>query len=187
VVGCTYYEFGPKPSQYLIDVIISQSFDKGASFDYFVVTDQPWNPTVDAPLAEAFPDTTFIGDYFGLDASVQGFIPLWTDTRTGIQELWTAIVPEKGCEFVINRSTIGQNEVDALRKSEGGDALVKDAFRVIVDGFDAATIGVNSPSSVLNVASPISGMTVHCTGNAASSGGYGPGPQRFTFFYTLTL
>jgi hypothetical protein len=185
VVACTYYEFGPKPSQYLIDVIISQSFDKGASFDYFVVTDKPWNPTVDAPLAEAFPDTTFIGDYFGLDANIQGFIPLWTDTRTGIQELWTAIVPEKGCEFVINRSTIGQNEVDALRKLEGGDALVKDAFRVVVDGFDAATIGVNNPSSVLNVASPISGMTVHCTGNASSSGGYGPGPQRFTFFYNL--
>ena len=135
VVGCTYYEFGLKPSQYLIDVIISQSFDKGASFDYFVVTDKPWNPAIDAPLAEAFPETTFIGDYFGLDANIQGFIPLWTDTRTGIQELWTAIVPEKGCEFVINRSTIGQNEVDALRKLEGGDALVKDAFRVVVDGF----------------------------------------------------
>ena len=97
VVGCTFYEFGAKPSKYLIDVIISQSFDNGASFNYFIVTDQPWDPTVDAPLAEATPITTFIGDYFGLDASALGFYPLWTDTRTGIQELWTAILPEKGC------------------------------------------------------------------------------------------
>jgi hypothetical protein len=185
IVGCTYYEFGPKPTTYLIDVIISQSFDKGASFDYFIVTDQPWNPATDAPLAEAFKDVTFIGDYFGLDANVQGFLPLWTDTRTGVQDLWSAIVPEKGCAFVINRSTIGQDEVDALRKSEGGDALVQDAFRVVVDGFDAATLGLNSPSSLLNVASPIGGMTIQCTGNASTSGGYGPGPQRFTFFYNL--
>ena len=187
VIGCSFYEFGPKPSTYLIDVIISQSFDHGASFDYFIVTDKPWNPATDAPLAEAYPDTTFIGDYFGLDTNVQGFVPLWTDTRTGIQELWTAVFPEKGCEFIINRSTLGQNEIDALRKLEGGDALVKDAFRVIVDGFDAATLGVNSPSSVLNVASPLSAamMTVKCTGNASTNGSYGPGPQRFTFFYDL--
>ena len=29
------------------------------------------------------------------DASAKGFYPLWTDTRTGIQELWTDIVPVK--------------------------------------------------------------------------------------------
>jgi hypothetical protein len=56
VIACTYYEFGPKPSTYLIDVIISQSFDHGASFNYFIVTDQAWNPTVDAPWAEGFSD-----------------------------------------------------------------------------------------------------------------------------------
>jgi hypothetical protein len=28
----------------------------------------------------------------GLDASERGFYPVWTDTRTGIQELWTDIV-----------------------------------------------------------------------------------------------
>src|ERR1035441_731191 len=74
VVGCTFYEFGPKPSNYLIDVILSQSFDHGVSFNYFIVTDQPWDPALDAPLAEAYPHTTFIGDYFGLDASDSGFL-----------------------------------------------------------------------------------------------------------------
>ncbi len=39
------------------------------------------------------PIASFIGEYFGLDASAKGFYPVWTDTRTGIQELWTDILP----------------------------------------------------------------------------------------------
>jgi hypothetical protein len=185
VLGSTFYEFGPKPTKYLIDVILCQSFDHGASFNYFIVTDNPWDPTVDAPLAEGYSGTTFIGDYFGLDASNTGFYPLWTDTRTSIQELFTAILPEKGVEFIIDQSTIGQDEVDALRKSMGPKAIVTDAFRVIVDGFTAAQIGVTSPASPLNVPSPIAGMTIECTGNSSATGSYGPQPQRFTFMFNL--
>jgi hypothetical protein len=93
VIGCTFYEFGPKPTTPLIDVIMAQSFDGGASFNHFTITDQPWDPAVDAPWSHGDSNVTFIGDYFGLDTSYRGFYPLWTDTRTGIQELWTAIVP----------------------------------------------------------------------------------------------
>jgi hypothetical protein len=185
VFACTYYEYGPKPSKDLIDVVISQSFDHALSFDYFIITDQPWDPSLDAPQAEAYPHTTFIGDYFGLDANSQAFLPLWTDTRTGIQELWTAIVPEKGCEVVILRSTLGQNEIDALRKLEGGDAVVKQAFRVVVDGFDAATVGVHSTADSLPLPPLGTGIVILPKGNVSTTGGYGPGPQRFTFFYDL--
>jgi len=100
VIGCAFYEFGPKPSTPLIDVILAQSVDGGSTFKPAKVTDQPWDPTVDAPWAHhasdpsvVDPSVTFIGDYFGIDASVEGFYPVWTDTRTGIQELWTDIVP----------------------------------------------------------------------------------------------
>ncbi len=96
VIGCAFYEFGPKPSTPLIDVIMAQSFNGGASFNHFTVTDQPWDPAVAAPWAHGNPNVTFIGDYFGLDASYKGFYPLWTDTRTGLQELWTAIIPVPG-------------------------------------------------------------------------------------------
>jgi hypothetical protein len=102
VIGCTFYEFGPKPSTYLIDVIMARSFNGGASFNHFAVTDQPWDPAVDAPWAHHGDNTpidssvTFIGDYFGLDASNKGFYPLWTDARTGIQELWVDIVCKTG-------------------------------------------------------------------------------------------
>jgi hypothetical protein len=95
VIGCAFYEFGPKPSAYLIDVIMAQSLNGGNSFNHFTVTDQPWDPTVDAPWSHGDSNVTFIGDYFGLDASAKGFYPLWTDTRTGIQELWTDILTVK--------------------------------------------------------------------------------------------
>ncbi|MGF6921540.1 sialidase family protein [Paraburkholderia sp. 40] len=93
VIGCAFYEFGPKASTYLIDVIMAQSFDGGVSFNRFTVTDRPWDPTIDAPVSLVDPIASFIGEYFGLDASTNGFYPLWTDTRTGIQELWMDIVP----------------------------------------------------------------------------------------------
>jgi hypothetical protein len=184
-IGCSFYEFGPKPTAYLIDVLLAQSFDGGASFDRLTVTDRPWDPAVAAPWSHGDSALTFIGDYFGLDAGPKGFHPLWTDTRTGMQELFTAIVPERRCEFVVNRSTIGQDEVDARRRLHGPNAIVADAFRVVVDGYAAAEIGVAGPSSTLTVASPISGMQIKCTGNIPATGGYGPEVQRFTFDYEL--
>src|SRR6266481_9171269 len=74
VIGCAFYEFGPKPTTNLIDVMMAQSFDGGASFDHFTVTHQPWDPAVDAPWSHHGDSTpidssvTFIGEYFGLDA-----------------------------------------------------------------------------------------------------------------------
>lgn len=115
VIGCAFYEFGPKPTTPLIDVIMAQSFDGGASFNHFTVTDQPWDPALDAPWAHGVSSVTFIGDYFGLDASVRGFYPLWTDTRTRIQELWTAIVP-----FPIGSLLGAEGKVTLLRAHDMG-------------------------------------------------------------------
>jgi hypothetical protein len=186
VIGCSFYEFGPKPSTYLIDVIMAESFDGGGSFIHFTVTDEPWNPVIDAPWVHGDSSVTFIGDYMGLDASTRGFSPLWTDTRTGIQELFTAIVPERRCQIIVNKSTIGQDEVDARRKLAGGvNAVVPDAFRVAVDGYTAAQIGVTGPGSTLNVAAPTGGMTINCKGNFTGNGDYGPEVQRVTFIYDI--
>ena len=164
--------------------MMAESYDGGATFHYFTVTDQPWDPVVDAPWAHGDSNVTFIGDYFGIDASGAGFYPLWTDTRTGIQELWTAIVPERRCTFIIERSTLGQDEIDARRGQPGGP-VVPDAFRVVVDGFSGPQLGVTGPSSTLNVPSPAAGMNIICTGNTPDTGGYGPEVQRFTFHYNI--
>ena len=92
VIVCSFYEVGPKglSGKMLIDVGLSYSYTNAFQFNnYSIVTDQPWDPAVDAPLSHGDPHVTFIGDYFGLDASSKGVYPLWTDTRTGIQELFT--------------------------------------------------------------------------------------------------
>jgi hypothetical protein len=182
-VGCAFYEFGPKPTTPLIDVALAESFDGGASFDDFIVTDRPWDPTVDAPWAHGNPNITFIGDYFDIAASDRGFYPLWTDTRFGFQDLFTAIVPRKQCVFVINRSTLGQDEVDARRLS--GSAVIPDAFRVVVDGFSAAEIGATGSNSTIAVASPAAGINIVARGNVSDNLDYGREVQRFTFFYDI--
>lgn len=186
VIGCSFYEFGPKPTTFKIDVLMAQSYDNGGSFDFFTVTDQPWDPVVDAPWSHGDSNVTFIGDYFGIDASRNGFFPLWTDTRTGIQELFTTIVPEKKVVIVIERSTLGQDEIDTRRNN--GQLPIQNAFRVIVDGFTAGQLGLTSSSSNLAglpTVTPGTGITVQANGNVADNGGYGPEVQRFTFSYSL--
>lgn len=125
VIGCAFYEFGRKPNAYLIDVIMAESFDAGNSFYHFAVTDQPWNPTVDAPISLVDPIASFIGEYFGLDASSKGFYPLWTDTRTGIQELWTDIVPaKKGFDLNVPLDSYGQVAQILFGIIQGGDGAI---------------------------------------------------------------
>ncbi len=94
-IGCAFYEYGPTGGgefpPNLIHVVLAVSTNNGTSFDNRVfVTDQAWDPTVDAPIVHGTTHVTFIGDYFGLDASRLGFFPFWTDTRTGVQEMFVS-------------------------------------------------------------------------------------------------
>ncbi len=52
---------------------------------FYEMGPKPTNTLIDV----SDPKVTFIGDYFGFAGSERGFHPVWTDTRTGIQELWT--------------------------------------------------------------------------------------------------
>lgn len=89
VVACAFYEFGQTQAGYRIKTRIMGSFDGGTSFGLPAdVSDSPWDPAVNAPLAHGNPNDTFIGEYFGLDAAQDGFAVIWTDTRTGVQELF---------------------------------------------------------------------------------------------------
>lgn len=112
-IGCTFYEFGPKwpGGPLLIDVDLAVSTDNGASFgNRQTVTDRAWDPTVDAPWSHGDPQTTFIGDYFGLAGSPNGWSVFWTDTRTGVQEMFygseTRIGPWFGVQWT---DTMGPN------------------------------------------------------------------------------
>jgi hypothetical protein len=105
-IACSYYEIGPKWSGAppWINVFISTSQNAGASFlEVEKVSNVPWDPAVNAPLSHGDPNTTFIGEYFGLASSNAGFVPFWTDTRTGIQEMFSGrrmtIGPWNGVQF----------------------------------------------------------------------------------------
>jgi hypothetical protein len=90
-IACAFYEFGPKwnGGPPLIHVNIATSNNGAASFTTReTVTNVAWDPTIDAPWSHGDSTTTFIGDYFGLAGSNNGFLPFWTDTRTGIQEIF---------------------------------------------------------------------------------------------------
>lgn len=89
VVGCAFYEFGFKSGGYKIDTCVAGSLSQGNSFEYLTtITDQPWNPAINAPLSHGNPNDTFIGEYFGFDADNKTFAVIWTDTRTSVQELF---------------------------------------------------------------------------------------------------
>ncbi|HXO19803.1 MAG TPA: sialidase family protein, partial [Thermoanaerobaculia bacterium] len=98
-IGCAFYEFGPKgpAGKRLIDVVLAVSTDRGATFPHrLTVTEEPWDPTVAEVLLPVPQKRTFIGDYFGLEATRLGFFPFWTDTRTGVQEIFAARVAVGG-------------------------------------------------------------------------------------------
>jgi hypothetical protein len=91
-IGCAFYALGWREGYgYMIDVKLAVSLDGGATFPMMkTVTNRSWDPAIGAPLAHGKEDLTFIGEYFGLDGSSEGFTLLWTDTRTGMQELFAA-------------------------------------------------------------------------------------------------
>ncbi|KIP18984.1 zinc carboxypeptidase family protein [Burkholderia sp. MSHR3999] len=119
------------------------------------------------------------------------FHPPYSEMQNIIQEITCGLLAFclsvrkriEHCAFILNRNPIGQDEVDARRTT--GDLPMQDAFRVVVDGFTAAELGLAGPGSTLNVASPVAGMTITCTGNTSDTGSYGTQIQRFTFDYSI--
>ncbi len=177
-----YYDTVADPARIKTDVWMQSSTDDGQTWSAVtkVTTAQTDETSAGADSGNQY------GDYIGLTGYGNQFFGSWTDRRTGgVEEIWTAPlrIIAKQCVFVVERSTFGQDEIDARRAA--GSAVIPDAFRVVVDGFGAAQIGVTGPNSVLSVASPTSGITITCTGNTSDSGNYGPQLQRFTFHYNI--
>ena len=93
VFGCAFYQYDPTLSPPKIDVRIAPLWPGGAQFDFpKTVTDAPWDPAINPPIAHNTTTVTFIGDYFGIGAGEDFFELVWTDTRTGLQELFSASV-----------------------------------------------------------------------------------------------
>jgi hypothetical protein len=91
VIGCAAYSYSrtARPGNHPgIDVLVSASFDNASTWSWKAITDQPWDPSINAPWAHGDRNVTFIGEYFGFDAGKTEFHVLWTDTRDNNQNLY---------------------------------------------------------------------------------------------------
>lgn len=169
-IGCAFYLFGPKGSgefaPLLIDVILGVSTNNGSTFaNRAKVTDQAWDPTVDEVWAHSNPNITFIGDYFGLDASPLGFFPFWTDTRTGVQEIFCSRLSINPADAFVRDSSTDVGNVPSpgnhweyvdliVRRQPDGDTtfnnqdLLRDG---ITDHYIYARVKNLGPSAARNV------------------------------------
>jgi hypothetical protein len=176
-----YYDTVADTNRVKTDVWMQSSTDDGGTWSAAVKI-----TTAQTDETSAGASGAHYGDYIGLTGFAGQFFACWTDRRSGgVEEIWGAPlrIVTKQCIFIVERSTFGQDEIDARRAA--GSAVIPDAFRVVVDGFTAAEIGVTGPSSTLSVPSPTGGITIRCTGNTSDSANYGQQVQRFTFHYDI--
>ena len=88
VVNVIFYDRRNDPSNLLMDLYLTQSFDGGLTFEPNIrVTTVSSDPTAGSTRAG------LIGEYIGLAAATADRVhPVWTDTREGHQDVYTAIV-----------------------------------------------------------------------------------------------
>jgi hypothetical protein len=123
VIGCAFYVFGQEFGRWLIRVQLAASWDNGATFSYFVtVTERSWDPLVNPPFVHGDPNVHFIGEYFGLDAGQEEFALLWTDTRTGVQELFSDVVQTKRIDFAHIPELVAQILIGIVE--DGGGLII---------------------------------------------------------------
>ncbi len=101
----------------------------------------------------------------------------------------TVTVAAQDCFLVMNRSTYGEGEVQALVNLNGTPALVDQALYVVVEGFTPAELGLTSgnlaaPPNPPTVSTPVAGLTFEPHGSVLPQDpALPPRPQRFTFPY----
>jgi hypothetical protein len=174
------------------DVFMQTSTDDG----------QTWSTAVRVTSARS--DETTAGanvnqyaDYDGLSGFHGTFFPAWTDRRAaGAEEIWSANVSivQKQCFFIVDKSTFGQDEVNAMIAA--GSPTFDAAFYVVVEGFSAGDLGITladlsgapTHKPTLTSAPPVTGMTIgQPTALLAEDPSLPATPQRFTWVYPITF
>ncbi len=100
-------------------------------------------------------------------------------------------VVAQDCFFVVDRSTFGQGEVQALIVNQGAPAIFDPALYVVVEGFKPSDLGLNAgnlanPPNAPVIAQPATNMFVEFSGGVIPEDpALPPSPQRFTFRYRV--
>jgi hypothetical protein len=111
-VACSFYRYHtPASGPAVVNPMtcVCPSLDEG--FEYEIRTSsKAWDPKVRLVHDHLSPDNGFVGDYFGLSGADGEFQVVWTDTRTGRQELFTTrvrleskrivVLPESGVQIL---------------------------------------------------------------------------------------
>ena len=124
-VGCAYYDYGPKKEQAkLIDVHVTFSCNDGDSFHIpSTITDRPWDPMLHPPFSRGVSQVKFIGEYFGFCGVGSAFGVVWTDTRTGYQELFYDHVGIRGMTPMYARKSPAVVDILAGVVQDGGGLI----------------------------------------------------------------
>jgi hypothetical protein len=158
VVACAFYTFGLEAQHYVIRVQLAVSWDYGVTFPYFItVTDRSWDPLINAPGAHGNPNVHFIGEYFGLDAGVDHFALLWTDTRDGVQELY--------CDIVNTTKVVCPKMPEIMGEALFG--ILNDAGGILIVGGKIIKVPPHSP--LLEIVKPL--MAFDVADGLSSAGG----------------
>jgi hypothetical protein len=195
MIVVTYHDTVADAGRIQSHVYYQTSSDDGVSWSNAVqVTSAP----SDATGAAVDPAGFGYGDYDGLHGHYGTFFPCWTDFRNGIEEVWSsrlALIP-KQASFVMDRSSFGQDEVNAML-AQASPFQVSPAFYVVVDGFTPAELGITAadlsgaPGTVptFNTSIALGGITIGAPTQLVAEDPGLPGgiAQRFTWLYPITV
>jgi hypothetical protein len=195
-IAIVYYDTVADPGRKKTDVWIQTSADDGATWSTpSRVTDSPTDETVGG--ADVTGSTAMVfgdqyGDYNGLTGLNGEFIPCWTDRRSaGREEIWTALVrTTRDCFFIVQKSTFGQDEVNAILGQPPAPAVVPDCFWIVVEGYSPADLGLSAGNlgnppikPQIGVSPSVSGLTFVCTGVTPEDLSLPPTLQRMRFAF----
>jgi hypothetical protein len=195
LIVVTYHDTVADSGRKQTEVYYQTSGDDGVSWSSAVqVTTSPSDATGSAVDSIGFG----YGDYDGLHGFYGTFFPCWTDFRNGIEEIWSArlsLVP-KTASFVMDRSSFGQDEVNAML-AQASPAVISPAFYVVVDGFTPGDLGITAgdltgaPGTVptFSVSLAVGGMTIGAPTQLVADDPSLPAGvvQRFTWLYPITF
>jgi hypothetical protein len=188
----TYRDTVNDPNRLQTDVFMQTSTDDGQTWSTPVLVT---SARTDETTAGANPNQ--YGDYDGLSGFYGTFFPSWTDRRAGgAEEIWSALlsIVEKQCFFIVDKSTFGQDEVNAMIAA--GGPTFDAAFYVVVEGFSAGDLGITladlsgapTHKPTLTSAPAVTGMTIgQPTALLAEDPSLPATPQRFTWVYPITF